>query len=162
MHWAEDRNLGTVATRSAFNGAVWSNGAADYPLMFKMGFQYNVPSYFPDSFLRCFCVFRGSDDVERLYCGDNYGVMAYGTSSGANTWAGSLDAASPVLELLEFNSYMFAALGSAVDMQYFTGATASTVWAAVTGEQANALAVHDNMLWKADWHVVEGCLTGLA
>ncbi len=161
LHWAEDQNLGTVATRSVYNGAVWSNGAADYPMMYKLGFQYNASAYFPDSFVRCFQVFRGLDDVERLYCGDGYRVKVYGTSSGANTWAEANSVGVPVLQMLEFDNLLFVALGPTTDLYYHDGTSAVLGWTQLAGEQANAFAVHDNMLWKADYHVVEGCLTGL-
>ena len=157
MYWAEDQDQVASATRSVYNGTSWSNGASDYPLQFKLGFQDDDYAE-ADSFVRCFQVFRGNDNVERMYAGTGYRVIYYDEADGE--WKESKDTASPVLHLLEFDEKLFAALGDSTDMQYTNGASATTTWTAVTSEQANALAIHDNMLWKADVATVEGCEDG--
>lgn len=161
LHWAEDQYGGTIATRSVHNGTAWQDGTSDYRLMIKVSYRDGAKQF--DSFLRCMQVYRGSDNIERMYAGTNYRVLYYNPAWGGGQWWESKETSVPVLQLLEFDNKLFAALGPATDMEYSDGSSPeSTAWTTISSNQANALAVHDNMIWKADDNEVKASTTGMS
>lgn len=157
IHWGGDViNAGTI---SYWDGAAWTAGAAGTIPYYKLKGYTQI-----DGHVRAFANFRGNpagtgDGFRRLYAAVGPKVMYYNWSTGA--WANSKgDFVEQVLCLLEFNNRLFAGQGWTYDMWYTDGASATTTWTQVTGVQAQALAVHDNMLWRADGAQVQGSTTG--
>lgn len=157
--WAYDGGQAETATRSVYTTS-WSDGVSAYPLMIKLGYK-DGPNQF-DSYIRCFAVYRGSDKVERMYAGTNYRILFWNATWGVDGhWWETKTIGGPVLQLLEYNEKLFAACGTAVDFWYSDGSThQSTAWTQVTGQQSNAFAIHDNLLWKADWETVNASTDG--
>jgi len=156
LYWAQNEDDAT-ATVSEYNGSTWAAGvgSSDRPF-YKINFVGDV-----DGPVRCFCEFRGSDNEKRLYAAVGTSVMYW--TAGTSRWTTSMSTfTSDVRALIVFNSRLFAGQGPDNDMYSSTGATGSTVWSAVTGQQASAFAIHDSLLWKADGASVNGSSTGTA
>ncbi len=160
LHWAENTTLTKNRTRSVHNGTAWQDGTAEYAMMMKVGYKDGGNQF--DSYVNCMAVYQGTDKIERMYAGTNYRILYYDAKWAAGHWWESKTIGTPVLQLLEYNDKLFAACGDATDFWYSDGsAPGSTAWTQITGHQANAFAVHDNLLWKADVNSVNASLTGI-
>lgn len=142
VYWGQ-QNKGMGYYRSIWNGTSWANGSLAHPLCATI-----VGYTRPDSWPRSFCEFTGSDSIPRLYMGTGWKVQYLDDDMN---WNDSKQLIDPVLDLLPFNSVMFAAQGPNQDVWYTDGsAPGAGAWTQLTGQQANALCVHDALLWKAD------------
>ncbi len=160
IYWADDADGGLGSIRSVHNGTAWQTGVSDSDDLFiKIGHKDGWDQF--DSFPLSFCVYRGTDEIERIYAGTRYRVLYWNAAWSAGHWWESKTIGAPVVQLLEYANKMFAACGPNTDYWYSDGSDpGATAWTQVTGYQSNAFAVHDNLLWKADLHKVCGSVTG--
>lgn len=149
LHWAKSHTTGTI---SYFDGG-WTNSATDTGMVFKIKYSEDI-----DNYPSCFVEYKGVDNCRRIFVG--IGNRVFSIRESIMTMDYSATFTNRILQLLEFNSKMFLAQGEVADMWYFDGTSKTTVWTQVTGQQANALAIHDNMLWKADLASLKGSLDG--
>lgn len=160
LHWAYDVDGGFGAIRSVHNGVAWQAGVPNSDDLFiKIGHKDGSDQF--DSLPRCFAVYRGSDDIERVYAGTGYRVIYWDATWSSGHWWESKTVGTPVTQLIEFDNKLFAACGMATDFWYSDGSVpGAAAWTQVAGNQSNAFAVHDNMLWKADDNSVIGSTNG--
>jgi hypothetical protein len=167
---AADLETYTVAT---YNGAAWSVDATAFAPYCIIRDTDEI-----DAAVRCFAVFRGTeggtDATRRLYAGVGPKLMYWDDATEA--WVNQRgNFAAPILDMLDFNNYLFVATGAAAagppegGLHYFDGDfVGGPTWVAVNapgGEAAYCLAHHDNMIWKAEGTYgadLVGSTTGLA
>jgi len=151
---AEHQYTTANKTRATWDGATWTSaGSSNYPLMFKIRYKTEI-----DAWPRCFCEHRGTDNNKWLYAGVGPKVMYLDPST--DLWANSKTFTDPVLQLIVFGGKMFMAQGPNNDVWYTDGASATTTWSTINGQQAQCMAIHDGMLWKADGASVHGSTDG--
>jgi len=160
VYWG--RTPDETAMISTWNGAAWAAGVGsqDSPL-FQLGYMSCVGGVPVDM-----VEFRGVDRETRLYAARFRSVLYWRVDG---RWTQSVLLTARVSDLCVFNSRLFAAQGFLTDMQNSTGATATTVWAAVATERAVCFGVHDGILWKVGgstgtavgYSLVSGSLTGI-
>lgn len=140
LYWARTEDSATF-TLAKWNGAAWTNVGATGNPYFYLGYLAlpNQPA------LKLY-PFRGADGESRMYALTGTRVR-YEIHTGTN-WLTSLAGGSLCQDMIQYGGVLYVALGLNADMQSFTGATATTVWAAVTNQRATRFAVHDNLLWK--------------
>lgn len=154
VYWAEKR-ISTSAMRSVYSGGAWQTATADYPLCYWL----DAASEGTDTMIRCMRLFAGIDKIRRLYVGTGYKVMAV-NQGGTWTMTESKELAGPIVQMLEFNEKLFVAQGWDNPMWYSDGTSATGNWTELTGKNANALAIHDNMLWRASGKALQGSADG--
>lgn len=154
LYWAKDTENNDVV--SFYDGIAWGAGASQNRPFFKLNWTAEN-----DAPVREFMEFTGSDNMRRLYAAVGAKVMYWRVDT--SSWQNSKgDFVGEVSDLCVFNSLLFACQGAGNPIWNHTGATATTVWANVVGINADCLAVHDNMLWRADGATLEGSTTGTA
>lgn len=116
-----------------------------------------------DQVARAFAAFRGSDNVERVYMACGHKVMYYSEDAGtatAGTFVNSKELTDTILGLIEFKSSLWAYQGPNNDIWVTDGASATGTWTQKSGIQANAMAIHDNLLWRVDVATIYGTQDG--
>ena len=141
VYWAGSTG-DTTQTQAKWDGAAWSAHANAGDFYFFIGWR-NYLDRPSTEIYPC----RGSEGTSRIYAASGYKVM--NKLDAASSWSlagGPFNAI--VQDMIQYGGVLYVAIGLGVDMQSFTGATASTTWAAVTNQRATRFAVHDNLLWK--------------
>ncbi len=151
---AEDGDSGaSSATRSTWNGTVWSDGVLSKNLMYKVRYADQI-----DAFPRALCDFQGVDHVYRVLAAAGNKILY--TEGGLWLTSTTLTGAVDVIDLHVFNSRVFAAVFGGNAWTY-DGTTCSTVWTDI-GVVARCFATHDNLIWRANGREVNASTTGLA
>lgn len=141
VYWAGSTG-DTTQTQAKWDGAAWSAHANAGDFYFFIGWRNYLDRPSTEIY-----PFRGSDGISRIYAASGYKVM--NKLDAASSWSlagGPFNAI--VQDMIQYGGVLYVAIGLNADMQSFTGATATTVWAAVTNQRATRFAVHDNLLWK--------------
>jgi hypothetical protein len=149
------------------NCVSWVDGAwaANTGTYWHLIVMYDDPTTRPDSSLR-YVLGAGEDGITRLwgYSGRRlYYIGAASLPVAVQDGAGnSFEAAAEILHAVWFRAvadahpYLYCALGDATSYVKFDGNIGTEQWATITmtgsgvSQGARRLAVHDNLLWRAD------------
>lgn len=145
-----------------WDGAAWLTDAGQYWHLIVM---YDDPTARPDSSLR-YVLGAGEDGITRLWGYSGRRLYYIGSNSlpvAVQDGAGnSYEAAAEILHAVWFRAvadghpYLYCALGDATSYVKFDGNIGTEQWATITmtgsgvSQGARRLAVHDNLLWRAD------------
>lgn len=154
----------SYANAAQWNGSAWTPTLASYTHLIVM---YDDPTTRPDSSLR-YVLGAGEDGITRLwgYSGRRlYYIGADSLPVAVQDGSGnSYEAAAEILQAVWFRAvadahpFLYCALGDAVNYVKFDGNIGTEQWATVVttiagpsnSPGARRLAVHDNLLWRAD------------
>ena len=157
----------SAANAFTYNGAAWVADSDWYMLLW-----IEDPLLTPDGPLH-YLLGAGEDAIVRLWAFSGrrlYYFAADSTPTGAEDGGGNIYkttadicAATWFRAVSDSHAYLYLALGDATDLLKFDANIGAEQWAVVTDIQARALAVHDNMLWRADErNQISGSLDGAA
>ncbi len=166
--YAAELQVGVYGNAATYDGMTWSDLRANGHQWYLF-YWYADPLLYPDS-PPMFLLGAGKDLMLRIWAYAGRFLYYLDKSSLATVALAPTtpkDMAVQIVDAAWFSgtgdthAYLFLALGEDTDMQKFDGNVGTEVWAAVTGKKAIALAVHDDLLWRAyERNHAAGSLTG--